>query len=318
MGEHWIPASKASEIVGDRIALCTRLHAGLLTARAKLLIIDGKQSEWALVPKGFWWADGHEALNADWRAGDFSTWIDQKYLLQAFGVEIALAGILEMVPFEQRAMLTLSLSVASNPDWVSAREARWLAHPNANGDPRLGQVAIIVQARVGLVTGRAIAAEGVDPSGPGDDWDWSEREWNIPTWFWANFTDPDTSSKDWETGKFSGTGMAPNGRMSITLTGVHFLRANIEALAWKDGDEVKAVTTPKSTGRKPEYDWPAATNRIWGEIYRGDLVPKNQAQLESAFVRVLRKGEKEPSESTVRPYAKRIWDEMQREAENSG
>ena len=51
----------------------------------------------AELPAKFWWAKGHVALDQDWAAGDFSTWIEQTYLWEAFGVKFAEADILAML-----------------------------------------------------------------------------------------------------------------------------------------------------------------------------------------------------------------------------
>ena len=76
-----------------------------------------------------------------------------------------------------------------------------------------------------------------------------------------------------------------------------------------------AVKPAKSNaGRKPKYDWDKASNEIWGKIYRGELFPKKQADIESALIEYLAKGDEEPGESTVRPYARRIWIEFERQA----
>ncbi len=75
-----------------------------------------------------------------------------------------------------------------------------------------------------------------------------------------------------------------------------------EAEALDDVNDVKR-------GRKPKYDWPAATLAIFGMIYRGDLKPELQADIERALIDHLTLGDSAPSESTARPYAKLIWDE---------
>ena len=65
-------------------------------------------------------------------------------------------------------------------------------------------------------------------------------------------------------------------------------------------------------GRKPKYDWPAATLAVFGLIYRGELKPNIQADIERALIDHLTQGDNGPSESTVRPYAKLIWEESQK------
>ena len=60
-------------------------------------------------------------------------------------------------------------------------------------------------------------------------------------------------------------------------------------------------------GRKRKYDWEEGGNAIWGAIYRAELIPNNQADVEKALQAHFRIGDDDPSESTVRPYANRIW-----------
>lgn len=309
MVEQWIQAASALQLVNDRRAICARLHAGLLNARAHLFKSGSEEHKWALLPRGFWWAEGQAALEQNWERGDFSTWIEHKHHLQAFGVEIGLAGLLEMIPFDRRATLARSLSVAGDPGWISAKEAFSFAcselRLNANNAGR----AIIEQAKLGFVTARAVLAQATQGKRSDPDCEWQEREWDIPTWFWENFTSREASAQDWTIGMFSGRGHSPIGARAITLSGVHFL---LESLT-----PTKAPTahgnreTPQ--GRKPKYDWPGATSKVWGLLNRGDLKPTQQVDIELALIRSLGGEDHEPSQSTVRPYAKIIWEEFQKE-----
>lgn len=64
---------------------------------------------------------------------------------------------------------------------------------------------------------------------------------------------------------------------------------------------------PKS-GRPAVYDWLEATNAIWAKLYGNELKPKSQADIERALILHLKNG---PGESTVRPFAKAIWEKFQ-------
>ena len=128
MAEHWIEAAQALEISGDRICLCTRLHAGLIAARARSMTIEGQTAHNATVPASFWWAKGHEAAEQDWASGDFSTWIDREKQVFVFGVTLALSAVLEIVAFENRALIARKLSVAGSTEWILAKDARRLAY----------------------------------------------------------------------------------------------------------------------------------------------------------------------------------------------
>ena len=313
MAEHWIVAQKACEIARSSFALCERLYAGLVVARARVLQVGEQFSHNALVPKEFWWAKGHASLEADWEAGDFTTWIRNTLECRAFGVEIGFSGLSEFVPFEERAVLARSLSVAGNSEWITAREAMRLAITQYGINPANGSEAIMESGRLGFVAARATLAQGGLTGRGSSGWDWEEREWDIPSWFWNAFTYAGTSSQEWPLGRFSGQGNSPKGREAITLSGVHFYRASLAALGPSLSESQSTNTTSEiRRGRKPVYDWDAATAAIWGELYRGDLKPTTQAELETLLQQRLSVGDNGPSESTVLPYASRIWKEIEK------
>ncbi len=90
-------------------AVAKRAHVGLLRSRAKLLKVGNDVRRDADIPKAFWWAEGFEALDQDWQRGDFSTWIDNKLEMQAFGVTFSRDDAEEMgAEFEPVPMVPLS------------------------------------------------------------------------------------------------------------------------------------------------------------------------------------------------------------------
>ncbi|WP_131818609.1 hypothetical protein [Sphingomonas turrisvirgatae] len=306
MVEQWIDASKALKIAGDNFALCSRLHSGLVTGRAAKLQLGEEVRVNAVIPKGFWWATGHEALEQNWESGDFSTWIERTYHWQAFGVHFGLSGLLAMVPFEQRAIIAREFSAAGSPDWATAKEARRIAYNHYRHNPMAAGGTIIEQAKLGFIGARAVLAQA-SMGGPDDSkWTWEEREWDVPTWFWTDFTATNQSSQDWELGRFAGRGLAPDKTRWITLSGVHFYRPSLASLG---PVAAPTETTETTRGRKPKYDWPAAISACWGRIYRGEPPVANQADVEKLLIEILRAGDDEPGESTVRPYASQIWAE---------
>jgi hypothetical protein len=306
MTEHWITSAQALEVAGGSRAICSRLKEGLITARAALLIIGDNREEDRAVPQGFWWARDNLALEQDWNTGEFSTWINQSLHCQAFGVRFPLSEVLEIAPFEKRAEIARGLSVAGDARWMTARAARTYAFDVLRLSPMTAGTAIINEARLGFVTARAVLAQGALGVEFDDTWAWQEREWNIPVWFWTDFTAPHASAQNWESGVFSGNGAGPKRTRSITLSGVHFLRDSLAAM----GGPKPSSQTPDlaKAGRKPSYDWPAATNEIWRRLYGNDLRANCQADIERALITLLSNGDSGPSESTVRPYAKGIWD----------
>jgi len=103
----WIPAAEAVALLKPvfksaylaQMTICKRAHAGLIRARAERFVTNGKQRNLPEIPKGFWFAEGHEALNQTWATGDFDTWVERGSLhLEAFGVSFARADIEKMIP----------------------------------------------------------------------------------------------------------------------------------------------------------------------------------------------------------------------------
>ncbi len=215
-----------------------------------------------------------------------------------------------MLPAERRAGVIREFSVAGNPDWISAKDARLLAYTDLRFQPAVAGDALIELGRQGLITARAVLAEGQTEQLPAGGAKWDKREWDIPTWFWTNFTGHGTSRQDWELGKFAGKGFAQQRPQKITLSGVYFLRSSLLPIPALEAMTLTGAEDKGTRGRKPSYDWEALVNAIWGAIYRGDFDPGSQAEIEREMQRRLTKGEKEPAESTVRPHASRVWNEF--------
>jgi hypothetical protein len=108
--EEWISAVDAVQLLtpglnGEytaKMTLCKRAHAGMVRARAERFVIAERAD--------FWWAEGHEALHQNWRAGDFDTWVDSHKLrgdlrlsagkvhLEAFNVSFLRAAVEKLIP----------------------------------------------------------------------------------------------------------------------------------------------------------------------------------------------------------------------------
>lgn len=298
----------ALELGIDRMSLCARLHRGEVLARAVSLHRGEESATNANIPRQFWWAEGHAALEQDWQTGDFATSIERGDLRgrwQAFGVSFSLSGLLTMLPLELRPEKRRSLSVAGNEKWIPADEARRLAYQHGK---RNGAEYIVEQARLGFLAGVAVEAQGVSRTINFLRWDWEQREWEIPEWFWTDFARPVGAKTSWETGSFAGEGVSPIGSRLIEVSGVHFLRSSVEACL-SISEQPATSESSGRVGRRPKYDWPAATLAIFGLIHRGDFKPSSQADVERCLIEHLTEGENSPSESTVRPYAKLIWEE---------
>jgi len=102
----WVKAAEAVAMLkpilaeySARLRICERAHGGLISARAEQFHQGQRVFHNHDVPKEFWWAEGHPALEQDWAVGDFSTWIEMGTLqLKAFGVTFARADIEKLLP----------------------------------------------------------------------------------------------------------------------------------------------------------------------------------------------------------------------------
>ena len=81
-----------------RGTICERANAGLIRARATFFTIDEKEQSNLDIPKKFWWAKGQDALKQNWRAGDFSTWIDHAIHLRVYGVSFSKSDLIRLLP----------------------------------------------------------------------------------------------------------------------------------------------------------------------------------------------------------------------------
>lgn len=129
MAQEWIKASLALKYVAlgghdyaARLKICERAHHGMIPAKAERIIWNGQEEREKLIGKGFWWAEGHEALEQDWQVGDFTTWIDHKFEVKAFGVSFDFAALSELVPADKQAEALRAISVLGDKDWISATD----------------------------------------------------------------------------------------------------------------------------------------------------------------------------------------------------
>lgn len=316
MAEQWIEASRASELAGSTYALCERASAGLVQSRARLLLIDENRHENVAIPSKFWWADGREALDQDWETGDFSTWIDRSEEWKAFGVSFALAGLLEMLPLERRGLTARSLSVVGSADWVSATTARKFAYTEGGASPTIADRAVIEQAKLGFLSARAVLAQGSNGASEATDWSWEAREWDIPSWFWEQFTGEGSSNQDWTTGRFSGRGKATNGLRYLTLQGVHFFKESLIALRPAAVGGVAQSVAKNKGGRPPAAFADDLMCAIFGLVHQGDFEPKNQTDVENAMLDWAMRNGHELGPTVAREKARRVFAALTREVGN--
>jgi len=315
MQQWWIPAREAYDTIAKEthsetgFAICSRAAEGLVQARARLLVTEKGRFESAIVPTQFWWAKGDAALQQNWDAGDFSTWINQNHEWKAFGVEFDFVGLKQMLSPLSGADAARSLSVVSNPEWVSSPAARQFAWEHLGANPVAAGDAVLQNARLGFVPARAVLMQSTTKQS--SVWDLEEREWPIPDWFWDDFTRKDSSTQDWAQGRFSGTGIAARHRLYITLTGVHFLLSALRDLASMPSPCAPQASQNKG-GRPPKEWWDDLWCTIWGDVYRGDLQPKSQADIERAMMEWVIARDGSVSESTLKPLARKMFAEIEK------
>lgn len=316
MANEWLKAplalayvSDGSDDVAAQRRICERAHSGLIAAKAERIVWGGKgENREHPIGKRFWWAEGHEALTQDWQVGDFSTWIDQTYEVKAYGVSFDFAGLSELVPADKQAEALRKISVLGNGDWISASDL--LTAMYANVAPGNATAVLAEACRLGQLGARAMRAVCEQNWRSSKQPLWTAIEWDVPLWFWRDFTGIRKAHFEWSLGRVRGDGIREGGPQRIQLQGVHFHKSGLINLGLAQELEQADSAAEAKRGRKPVYDWPAASMAIWGKIYRGELIPRNQAEIEKALQVYLKRGDKEPSESTVRPYAQPIWDEF--------
>jgi hypothetical protein len=327
MATQWITAANALSIVAQQagryeaqLALCTRAHLGLVKTRATAFTIDGERRDPSAIPSGFWWAKGHEALEQNWPTGDFSTWINKQHECRAFGVAFDLEGVLSLVPVESHSGITLSLSVAGNPAWASALRARRRVY-EAGVPPTEAATVLLEQCALGFVVARAVRMQRAD-SGRPPHWTAEEREWDVPRWFWSSVSASAAASKDWERGVFAGRVTSPAGDCWIALTGVHFWSEALDQLYPEPGRRAAAASAPTTDrqtspgGRPPASYWDELWCAVWAQVYRGELNPKTQADIERAMLDWAVANGHELGESTAKPRARKMFLAMKVEGEN--
>jgi hypothetical protein len=203
----------------------------------------------------FWWAEGQAALEQDWQRGDFSTCVDNKFSCKAFGVEFDFDGIRAMQPPDKAAAMAKALSVAGDPNWITPMKAGRQLYMSDFASPTSADRVLIDHCRLGFVVSRAVLMEQKIHRRQGDI-QVEEREWDIPTWFWQEFTTTGSSAVDWNRATFSGQGSTPEGLSAMKLTAVYFLQSSLP-----QGHSVGGPRTPDAAAK--EQKGRPASGRQW-------------------------------------------------------
>lgn len=265
MASQWISASKVIQVFGKykpeyelKMAICARAHQGLIKTQAKTLSVSGEARNVVEIPRQFWWAEGHEALEQDWDTGDFSTFVKDTEM-QAFSVSFDLDGLLGLIAFESRHEVLGIFSVGRNPDWISALGARRYVYEVGGIEPSSAAKALVEQCALGFVTARASLCQ-ISNSFREDDWAFEEREWNIEPWVWQTIRRSNTAPFDWQSGTFTGQVRNAGITRLIKLTAVYFLKSSLTIFAPAkhvnaNDDESEQPTLPPLSESKLNKWW---------------------------------------------------------------
>lgn len=225
MDEEWISAKdalafiqRAAPFTDQRGTICKRAHAGLIQARAQTLVLPNAKYSDANVSAGFWWAEGHAALEQNWATGDFSTWIDQKYQVKAFGVRFLADDIYAIVPGAAKAA----------GRWIESIDAVELVAVEA-GVPATDALASIIQCCASqLLASRCQSL----------NWQYSDRydtlfneqldDDAVPAWFWNTSARHPDAILNWRAGNFAGPGVTDqDDYCQAQAKGIAFERATL-------------------------------------------------------------------------------------------
>lgn len=99
-----------------------RCHDGLVHSRAVRFIKHRDVLDDVELPPEFWWAKGEAALTQNWEAGDFETWIDERYHWRAYGVEFLRADIEKIAPRPDEASSNLDDAIL-RPEGINVLDA---------------------------------------------------------------------------------------------------------------------------------------------------------------------------------------------------
>jgi hypothetical protein len=145
--EEWNSAAEAVQLLAPalkgehtaKMTLCKRAHAGMIRTRAERFIVAERAADSVEIPAVFWWAEGHAALNQNWRAGDFDTWVESHKLhrdlrfsggkvhLEAFNVSFLRSAVEKLIPAS-------TVSPVAQPGQGEVQPAT--PSPNKGGRPR--------------------------------------------------------------------------------------------------------------------------------------------------------------------------------------
>jgi hypothetical protein len=248
MRDEWITAKEALEIVSQAIqdspanrVIAKRAHAGLIAAKAKRYFLDNQMQDNYEVPKKFWWAGGYDALEQCWDSGDFSTWVDNKYHLQAYGVLFRKRDIEE----------TAGISTEAD-QWVSTKVALEMIESMSGGSRFHICHKVLEYLRIGHIEAKASAMKLTIKDRYETKHDDSvDSELVVPGWFWDKCTGQDQCVLDWQSGTFTGRGYVDEDAYQAKFLDVKLRASDLSLFGQDNGVEMASNASDASKPLKP-------------------------------------------------------------------
>ena len=326
----WLPAAEALRRVGQimtgtqaRYAIADRAHDGLVRSRAVRFVKHRETHDNVELPKEFWWASAHEALEQNWAVGDFATWIDRAYQWKAYGVRFSRDDIEAMIPRRER----LALDRMEPGNYAPAATCLSELRETLACDDATAARLILKNCRAGLVPSRCsqISWWIKDRYGEQEDQDIHVA---VPQWFWEECLEDEATVLNWRTGRFAGRGIVDGDEYRAIISGVEFQVGAIveieamEARADERTGDGSGSVEPPSTQRGPKLSerWRPWVAELVAHIHDKGVPEgvgsQGQEELIKAVADALaERGEETLSRSTVQPIVQAVLDRL-RSADN--
>lgn len=328
----WVPAAEALRRVGQimteyqaRHAIADRAHDGLVRARAVRFVKHRQTFDGVELPKEFWWAGAHEALEQNWPAGDFSTWINHTWHWKAYGVRFSRDDIEAMLP--QRERLAFARMEPGNyaPTATCLRELQ----STLRCDEPTAEQLILRSCRAGLIPSRCarIQCRVRDRYGENEE---EDTHVAVPQWFWEECLDGEGAVLNWRIGRFAGNGIVDGDEHKVILSGVEFQVGAIVELEGTEAQRTHALppsdptgtqdATIEKRGRKLSAGWRTWVAELVAHVHDKGLPEgigsQGQEELIKAVADALAaRGEETLGRSTVQPVVQAVLDRL-RSADN--
>jgi hypothetical protein len=328
----WVPAAEAlrrvSQIMTEyqaRHAIADRAHDGLVRARAVRFVQHRQTFDDVELPKEFWWAGAHQALEQNWPAGDFSTWINRTLHWKAYGVRFSRDDIEALLPQRER----MAFARMEPGNYASAATCLRELRSTLRCDEATAEQLVLRNCRAGLIPSRCARIQCRVRDRYGED-ETEDTNVAVPQWFWEECLDSGVTVLNWRTGRFAGTGIVDDDEHKVILSGVEF---QVGAIVELEGMEARrAHTLPPSDstgtgddviekrGRKLSEGWRTWVAELVAHVHDQGLPEgvgsQGQEELIKAVADALAtRGEETLGRSTVQPVVQAVLDRL-RPADN--